>query len=438
MLLFFLSSGLFLGWSLGANDAANVFGTAVGSRMIRFRTAAIICGIFVILGAVIGGSGTSETLGKLGAISAMGGAFTVALSAALTIFVMIRLKLPVSTSQAIVGAIIGWNFFANKPTDTSILLKIVGTWAICPILAGIIAAILYIIVRFLVNRSRLHLLRQDQLTRYGLIIVGAFGAYALGANNIANVVGVFIPSAPLHSLTFPLIGTFSGTQQLFLLGGISIAVGVATYSRGVMETVGSSVVKLSPLAALIVVMAEATVLFIFASEGLSAFFTAHGFPAIPLVPVSSSQAAIGALVGIGLVRGGGKGIHYSLLGKISLGWIATPILASIIAFIALFFMQNVFNQTVIAPVKATVQIQSQKSEAIKLKAADRLTRHKTLSDLYSQDNSLRVFQGEQLLPAQQVVANSFNHLMHIKRLNKKLFRPGFLCLANRFFIGETG
>ena len=48
--LVFLSSGLFLGWSLGANDAANVFGTAVGARMIRFGTAAIICSVFVILG----------------------------------------------------------------------------------------------------------------------------------------------------------------------------------------------------------------------------------------------------------------------------------------------------------------------------------------------------------------------------------------------------
>ena len=49
--LLFLTSGLFLGWSLGANDAANVFGTAVGTRMIRFSTAAIICSVFVILGA---------------------------------------------------------------------------------------------------------------------------------------------------------------------------------------------------------------------------------------------------------------------------------------------------------------------------------------------------------------------------------------------------
>ena len=60
-ILFFLSSGLFLGWSLGANDAANVFGTAVGARMIRFKTAAAVCSIFVIIGAVTGGAGASQT-----------------------------------------------------------------------------------------------------------------------------------------------------------------------------------------------------------------------------------------------------------------------------------------------------------------------------------------------------------------------------------------
>ena len=61
-IIVFLTGGLFLGWSLGANDAANVFGTAVGSRMVRFTTAALICGIFVILGAIISGTGTSLTL----------------------------------------------------------------------------------------------------------------------------------------------------------------------------------------------------------------------------------------------------------------------------------------------------------------------------------------------------------------------------------------
>jgi PiT family inorganic phosphate transporter len=51
MILLFLTSGLFLGWSLGANDASNVFGSAVGSKMVSFRRAAVIASLFVILGA---------------------------------------------------------------------------------------------------------------------------------------------------------------------------------------------------------------------------------------------------------------------------------------------------------------------------------------------------------------------------------------------------
>ena len=49
MILFFLTSGLFLGWSLGANDASHIFGSAVGSKMVTFRKAAIIASVFFIL-----------------------------------------------------------------------------------------------------------------------------------------------------------------------------------------------------------------------------------------------------------------------------------------------------------------------------------------------------------------------------------------------------
>ena len=118
-ILLFLLGGLFLGWSLGANDAANVFGTAVGTRMVNFRTAAIICSIFVILGAVISGAGTTETLGKLGAINALPGAFACCVAAGFSVYLMTKSGLPVSTTQAIVGAIIGWNIFCLLYTSPS-------------------------------------------------------------------------------------------------------------------------------------------------------------------------------------------------------------------------------------------------------------------------------------------------------------------------------
>ena len=344
MIWFFLLSGLFLGWSLGANDAANVFGTAVGSRMVRFRTAAIISAVFVVLGAVISGSGASHTLGKLGAVSAIGGAFTVALAAALTVAWMTRAKLPVSTSQAIVGAIIGWNLFSGSPTDIGALKKIVSTWVLCPLLAGIFAIILYGAFKLFLGKQRIHMLEIDRYTRYGLISVGAFGAYSLGANNIANVMGVFVPSSPFPSLNLVLV-TLSSVQVLFLARGLAISVGIFTYSFRVMATVGNDLFKLTPIMALIVVLAESLVLFLFASQGLEQWLISHGLPAVPLVPVSSSQAVIGAIVGISIARGG-RGLDLRTLARVASGWVTTPAFALLLSFVLLFFMKNVFELTV--------------------------------------------------------------------------------------------
>jgi len=342
VLLFFLSSGLFLGWSLGANDAANVFGTAVGTRMIRFTTSAAICSVFVIIGAVVGGAGASHTLGKLGAINALGGAFMVALSAGLTVYLMTRASLPVSTSQAIVGAIIGWNLFSGSPTDSSALVKIVATWVACPLLAAAFAMLFYTVFIRVATRFPVHLLWEDTLLRWGLVLVGAFGSYSLGANNIANVMGVFVPVAPFRDLSLTGFFTFTGTQQLFLLGGIAIAIGIFTYSRRVMETVGGSLLRLTPQMALIVVLSQAVVLYLFSSQELSAWLTGHGLPAIPLVPVSSSQAVVGAVLGLGVLKGG-RGIRFRVLGDIATGWVTTPVIACVVTFIALFFLQNVFS-----------------------------------------------------------------------------------------------
>jgi PiT family inorganic phosphate transporter len=343
--LLFLSSGLFLGWSLGANHAANIFGTAVGTNMLRFKVAAIISSIFVIIGAVCGGVGTSHTIGVLGEIEKLPGAFTVALAAALTMLWMTRAGLPVSTTQAIVGAILGWNLFSGHPTNMDMLYKIFATWVFSPVLTAIISIILFFILKYIVENMHIHLLRLDALTRLGFIIVGAFGAYSLGANNIGNIMGVFITSIPFTDMQIGKVMEFSAAQQLFLLGGIAIAIGICTYSKKVMTTVGSDIFKLSPITGLAVVLASSITLFLFASQALKLFLESHGLPSFPLVPVSSSQAVIGGVVGISIVKGG-RNINLKLLGKIALGWIITPVGAGILAYIALFFVQNVFMQPV--------------------------------------------------------------------------------------------
>jgi PiT family inorganic phosphate transporter len=343
--LFFLTSGLLLGWSLGGNDAANVFGTAVGTRMVRFATAAVVCSVFVVLGAVISGAGAAHTLGALGSVNALAGSFMAALSAAGTVYVMTKYGLPVSTSQAIVGAIIGWNLFSDSITDSQTLIKIVATWIACPILAGLIAVPLLKMVAFLLRTAKLHVLRLDAYTRMALIFAGAFGSYSLGANNIANVMGVFVEVSPFTGFSVAGLLSLSSIQQLFLIGAIAIAVGVFTYSKRVMLTVGVGILPMSPVAAWVVVIAHSIVLFLFASQGLEHILANAGLPTIPLVPVSSSQAVVGAVVGLGLMRGG-RDIDWRLVGNIAGGWVVTPLISGVVCFVSLFFLQNVFNQQV--------------------------------------------------------------------------------------------
>ena len=345
VIVIFLLGGLFLGWSLGANDAANVFGTAVGTRMIRFKTAAIVCGLFIILGAVISGAGTTETLGKLGSINALPGAFAACVSAGLAVYIMTKSGLPVSTTQAIVGAIIGWNVYTGSSTNFKILFTILSTWVLCPIITALIAMLFFICMKKILKNTNWHILRLDAYTRSALLIAGAFGAYSLGANNIANVMGVFVPISPFTDISLNYFGTFSSTEQLFLLGGIAIAVGVFTYSKKVMFTIGNDLLKMSPVAAFIVVIAHSIVLFLFASKGISNFLISMNLPAIPLVPVSSSQAIVGAVIGIGMLKGG-KEVQWNIAGKITIGWVVLPIIAALICLALLFILQNIFNQSV--------------------------------------------------------------------------------------------
>ncbi|MFC1671098.1 inorganic phosphate transporter [Spirochaetota bacterium] len=324
----------------------------MSSELPWAQTASITAGAFVILGAGLSGSGAAHTLGKLGSVNEIAGSFIVALAAAVTVYWMTRLKLPASTSQAIVGAIIGWNIFSGSITDYGSLIKIIMAWVFSPLFAAVFAMVLYFIINTLQNRLKIHLLWQDVFNRIGLIVVGAFGAYSLGANNIANVMGVFVPVAPFKPIDLNFI-SISGAEQLFILGGIAIAIGIYTYSYRVMTTVGNQIFKLTPLSALVVVLSSSLVLFLFASEGLQHWLASNGLPSIPLVPLSSSQVVVGGVLGIGFFYGG-KNINFKVLGKIASGWITVPIIAGLISFTSLFFLQNVFNQKVFRAVNYSV------------------------------------------------------------------------------------
>jgi PiT family inorganic phosphate transporter len=298
-------SGIFLGWTLGSNDSANIFGTGVAAKIIEYRTAIILTSAFVILGAVVEGDKCLATVGELTHLTPQS-AFCAALAAGITMFILTYLALPSSTSQAIIGAILGAGVVSGIPAFSK-LYKIVACWILAPIAAVIVSFVLYHLIGFFFARYMISPRKRSFFIFWGLVFAGCFGAYALGSNNVANVTGVYVGSGLLTPLAGLLIGSFS------------IASGVMTYSRKVMMTVGKEITPLDEYAAFIAALSGAITVELFTQAG---------------VPVSSSQAIVGGVAGVGLVKGV-RTVNKRTMARIGIGWISTPISAGIISSVLL-------------------------------------------------------------------------------------------------------
>ena len=303
-----LLGGVFLGWSLGSNNAANVFGTAVASHMVKFRLACIFMAIFIILGAIIGGASCVKTIGGLADMT-VNKALIVTIAAAVTTTIMTFLHLPISTSQAVVGAIIGIGVVQGH-VNLMGLKKVVICWIATPVGGIFFAIILYVILGKVISNLKLHFITYDRFMRILLILSGSYSAYALGANNSANATGVFYQA-----------GTLSAYQAA-LIGGVSIALGAVTFSKNVMLTVGKRLLNLDAFSAFIVILSEAITVHIFAIIG---------------VPVSTSQAVVGGVLGIGIVKGM-RTVDIRTLRRILYAWILTPVIGGIFSY----FMYRLF------------------------------------------------------------------------------------------------
>ncbi|MDD3990823.1 MAG: inorganic phosphate transporter [Desulfobacterales bacterium] len=294
-----IGSGIFLGWALGANASANIFGTGVATGTVRYRTAIWLTAICLMAGAVLEGPKCMQTLGELSLLIPLE-AFCVALAAGVTMAVLTVLALPASASQAIVGAILGAGLLAGT-ADFSRLYRIVACWVFTPVCALVLGYLLHRGIGWLLDRTVRGLTCRNYIYLAGILVSGCYGAYSLGANNVANVTGVYVGAGLLSA------------QTAALVGGLSIAFGVLTYSRRVMMTVGKGIVPLDPFSAMVVALAHAMTLHLFTQVG---------------VPVSSSQAVVGSVVGVGLM-GDMHTISARMLLKIAVGWIGTPLAAGL-------------------------------------------------------------------------------------------------------------
>ncbi|PNE23700.1 phosphate permease [Mesotoga sp. Brook.08.YT.4.2.5.1] len=305
MFLAFLPA-VFFGWTLGRNDAANIYGTTVTSGILKYRSAALISSFAVLVGAILGGAGGMQTLSSLSSHTLLSASVNAA-AAGISVLLLNRLGLPVSSSQAVVGSVVGIGLLSGS-VDWLVVLKIVSCWITTPLVAAIVALFLYRLIGVAFKRVR-SILVQDILLKSLAVIVGGFGSFALGANNVANITGTF--------------ADIIGVEKAVLIGGLSISAGAIMFSKRVMYTIGTKIVALESFASVIALLAQSLTVLIYAFIG---------------VPVSVSQAIVGAVIGVGLARGS-RNFDARLLKRIVFGWVSTPVISGLIS-VALYIAIN--------------------------------------------------------------------------------------------------
>ena len=322
MMYLFLLGGLFLGWSFGRNNLSNVFGAAIGTRMVVFRTAAILAGIFILLGALLSSTETTGAVLKLADIPSAFGAFLISVAIALTILFAGRFGIPVSIVQSSVGAFVGWNVFFEIHNNWSVIKEMVAAWFYCPIVAALLAMLGFYGTRALLKKVRIPLLYRDSVVRALLIISGIYSAYFLGANNMPAIAGPYLSVANLNPFVV-VVGV-----------GLAIALGALMADKRVIETVSSGLYPLSPMEALVVVLTCGLTLYCFSGVGLEALLMYCHLPTFPLVPIPTSSVLVGSIVGIGLAKGH-AGIHWSSLVKVVTSWVLIPVVSGLICWMIL-------------------------------------------------------------------------------------------------------
>ena len=110
----------------------------------------------------------------------------------------------------------------------------------------------------------------------------------------------------------------SDARLTAIIGGAAIAVGVLTYSKRVMMTVGGSIANISQIDGFLVIVAMAlTVLLMGKFMG---------------IPVSTSQSVVGAVIGAGLVSGV-KNVNFGVMKNIAIAWVSSPLAAGLLAYL---------------------------------------------------------------------------------------------------------
>ena len=144
-----------------------------------------------------------------------------------------------------------------------------------------------------------------------IILSGCYVAFTWGANDVANAVGVISGSGVMNA------------KMSVVFGGLAIVLGIMTWGYKVIETIGSEITRLLPIMALSAQLASAVNVHVYTLFG---------------IPVSTSHSIVGAIVGVGMVRGI-RVLNFRIMKDMVLCWLATPFISGIISYVTLWIIK---------------------------------------------------------------------------------------------------
>ena len=293
LLIIGLILAFIMAMNLGGNDAANPTSATVGAGVLSLRRALLLFVVFATAGAALQGFMVMKTIGK-GIIPAIDvtGAFAIVLAANIWIFAATLKGMAISTTHAIISAVIGYGImkYMFSGLNLSVLGTIALSWITSPLCSLFVAFLVYRGIISYVNKYRGKPETVDRFFRALLIGSLCFAAYSFGANDVANATGVYVTIASN-------LGQMPDTTSMLLLalfGAVGIIVGGLTFGPRVIETLAFRVTHLDLNTALSASISNALVVYLFTT--IPYILWGYG------LPISTSYAAVGAIIGAGLSR----------------------------------------------------------------------------------------------------------------------------------------
>ncbi len=275
-MLYIILLALLIAFVFGWNNSGLFKGGLTSSGLLSYKKSVALTSLGLISGALIEGGKMRRTLiGSMTESTTAIALLDVFITTFLLMLVFTLLHIPVSLSHVSVGAYVGANFAIGLSLNTAALGLIILSWLLVPAFSALITILIYKFVARIAQRFSL--LTLDAFNRVAVIVVTFYITYALGANNVGLINGLYMP----------LISNSILMEFMIIVMAMSVALGVVTFGKRITKTVGEDLIILSPISVLTSMFSSALLMWIFTQFS---------------IPISITQAFIGGILGAGLIK----------------------------------------------------------------------------------------------------------------------------------------